>query len=82
MKNKELAAALSLLRGVLAEPRLDSARREKLRKGYKELEKIGRSGKLDQRKVFRAVWLISSTLAEELPGTEPSDQAENSTTAR
>lgn len=70
MRNKELTAALAALQRVLADPRLEPAHREKLRKGKRELEKIRRSGKLDHNKVFRAVSLLSSTLVERLADTE------------
>ena len=70
MKNRELAATLAHLKRLLADPRLDNAHWKKLRKGYKELEKVGRSGKLDPRRVFRATELISSTLVEKLQDTE------------
>jgi hypothetical protein len=70
MKNKELTAALGRLHQVLADPRLGTAHRENLRKGVKELEKVKRSGKLDQRKVFRAISLISRALVEMHPDIE------------
>jgi hypothetical protein len=66
MRNKELNASLAALRRILADPRLGTAHLAALRKGQRELESIRKSGKLDQRKVFRAVSLISSTLAEML----------------
>lgn len=69
MKNKELTATLAHLRRLLADPRLETAYREKLRKGTWELEKIRQSGKLDPRRIFRATSLIASTLVEMLPGT-------------
>jgi hypothetical protein len=70
MKDKELIATIVALQRVLANPRLE-AHQESLQKGLKELEKIRRSGKLDRRKVFRATSLITRTLVEMLPDTEP-----------
>jgi hypothetical protein len=70
MKSRELSATLALLRLVLADPRLETVHREKLRKGSKELEKAGRSGKLDYRKYFKATLWITSALVERLPTPE------------
>jgi len=70
MKSKELTATLGYLRRVLADPRLETAHREKLQKGQRELEKIRRSGKLDHQKVFRATSLISSALVDMLTDSE------------
>lgn len=66
MRSKELSLALAKLRCVEEHPRLETAQRVKLRKGRKELEKIGRSGNLNRERgrVYRAVYLISETLIE------------------
>jgi hypothetical protein len=70
MKSRELTATIAILRRLLADPRLETAYRENLRKGLRELEDIRRSGKLDRKKVFRAISLISSTLVEMLPDAD------------
>jgi len=62
--SKESTAALAILRRVMAEPGLEQAHREMLRKGAKELEKLSRTGKPNRDKVFRAVFLITSGLLE------------------
>jgi hypothetical protein len=64
MRNKELRSALAHLKRVQANPRLDSAQRERLRKGQRELEKLGRTGKPNREKIFRAVFLITGCLVE------------------
>jgi predicted RNA binding protein with dsRBD fold (UPF0201 family) len=66
MRSKGLTATLSHLQRLLADPRLEDAHREKLRKGHRELKKARQSGRLDQRKVFSAVSMISETLLEML----------------
>lgn len=70
MYSKELTAVLALLQRLMAEPGLEPARRERLRKGRRELKKVKQSGKLDQARVFRATFIITSTLAEMLPGPD------------
>jgi hypothetical protein len=70
MYSKELTAILALLQRLLAEPGLEPARRERLRKGRRELKKVKQSGKLDQVRIFRATFMITSTLAEMLPRHE------------
>ena len=82
MKDNELTATIAALQRLMAEPRLGTARQERLRKGLKELERIRRSGKLDRRKVFRAVSLISSTLVEMLQDTEPPTTPDNTSAER
>ena len=66
MNKKELTVSLALLTRVLADPRLEPAQRERLRKGRCELEKLGKSGKTDRARVFRATFLITSALVEVL----------------
>lgn len=70
MYSKELSATLALLQRVLADPGLEPVRRERLRKGRRELKKVKQSGKLDQARVFRATFIITSTLVEMLPAPE------------
>lgn len=62
MRSTELTAALAGLQRVLADPRVGPVHEERLQKGKKELEKIRRSGKIDHRRLFRIVSLITETL--------------------
>ena len=73
MRSKELTAILAILQRLLAEPGLEPAHREWLRKGRRELKKLKQSGKVDPARVFRAVYMITSALAESLP--RPNDQS-------
>ena len=82
MNTHELTPSLALLTRVLADPRLEPAQRERLRKGRCELEKLGKSGKPDRAKVFRTTFLITSTLVEALSGTQAEPSHKNRTTAR
>jgi hypothetical protein len=82
MKSKELKATLALLGQVLAEPGLETVHREKLRKGSKELEKAGRSGKPDHRKYFKATLWITSALIERLSIPEVSSESGSSEVER
>ena len=82
MKVKDLTATLACLRLVLADPRLDDARREKLLKGKRELEGVQRSGKLNRSKVFRATRLIASTFAEVLADSAVPSDPETSAAVR
>jgi hypothetical protein len=82
MKVKELAATLACLQRVMADPRLEPAQWEKLRKSFRELENVRRSGKLDRFKVFRATLLISSTLLEIVSDPQPPGRLEPSSAAQ
>jgi hypothetical protein len=82
MRVKVLTATLAYLQRALADPRLEPAQREKLRKGAKELERLRRSGKLDRSRVFRATMLISSTLVEVLSLPKAPTQTEAQVAAR
>lgn len=85
MRKKVLDLALAKLRHAEENPRLEIAQRVRLRKGRKELEKIGKSGNLNRERgrVYRAVLMLSATLLEiasEAPDltnpTNPIDPAE------
>ena len=62
MKTKELEEALRLVAKVYSDPRVRSDQRDQLLKARRELEGVARSGKLEKRKLFRAVELIASVL--------------------
>ena len=64
MRIRTLSLTLAYLKRVLADPELESGHREVLTKALRELEVVRRSGKLDRRRVFRAVEMISATLLE------------------
>lgn len=68
MYSKELTAVLAKLQRLLAEPGLEPAHQEWLRKGRRELKIVKRSGKLDQARVFRAIDMITSALVEKVTG--------------
>jgi hypothetical protein len=77
MRTKELTASLVILQRVLADPRLEPAQEETLRKGLKELKKVRQSGSMNRSDVFRAVSLISRTLHEvvaRIPDPLPLDE--------
>lgn len=77
MRSTELTATLASLKRVLADPRVGPVHEERLQKGRRELEKIGRSGRIDLRRVFRAVSLIAETLVEVVE-----DQSQNQPSSR
>jgi hypothetical protein len=64
MRGKEPKAALREISAVLREPRLNPDHRDQLLKAKRDLEKIARSGKLDRRKLFRIVEVVSIVLLE------------------
>lgn len=70
MRSKELTVVIAMLQRLLAEPGLEPAHQEWLRKGRRELKKVKQSGKLDQARVFRAVYMITSALAEKLSDSD------------
>jgi len=82
MRVKVLTATLAYLQRAMADPRLETAQWEKLRKGAKELERVRRSGKLDRSRVFRATMLISETLVETLSLPQGPTQTEAPIAAR
>ena len=60
----ELKEALRLINKVLINPRLGPGQQDHLLRAKRELEKASRSGKLDARKIFRAVQLIATSLQD------------------
>ena len=82
MKDQELAAVLSYLKRLLADPGLEHAHQEGLRKGVRLLEEISRSGKLDRNKVVRAITLIAGTLVKMRPPAEDPTEPKFPTAAR
>ena len=60
----ELKEALRLINKVQTNPSIGPGERDRLQTAQRELEKVGRSGKLDRRKIFRAVEMIACTLLE------------------
>lgn len=71
MRNKWLDAALVDVRRMAADPSMEPARQVKLRKAGRELEKVRRSGKLEEKRVFRAVALVSELLLDTTRSAEP-----------
>jgi len=64
MQSHELKQALRLITKVLTDPRLEPGQGDQLQKAKRELEVVARSGKWDDRKVFRAVELIAEVLLQ------------------
>lgn len=64
MATKELKAALRQITAVLTDLRVKPGQRDRLLKARRELEKIARSGKVDQRRLGRIVRLIAMVLLE------------------
>lgn len=62
MRNDEAKEALRLITNVLNDPRLEPDDGHQLRKAQRDLMEMGRSGKLERRKLFRAVRIISQVL--------------------
>lgn len=58
MKREEAKEALRLIAKMLNDPRLKPDDRNRLREAQREMEKIARSGKVDRRKLFRAVRIV------------------------
>lgn len=62
VRNDEAKEALRLITNVLNDPRLEPDDGHQLRKAQRDLMEMGRSGKLERRKLFRAVRIISQVL--------------------
>lgn len=62
MKTEEANEALRLIAKVLSDPRLKPNDGDQLRKAQRELEVMARSGKLERRRLFRVVKIISQIL--------------------
>ena len=62
MRNEDTKLALRLITDVLSNPRLKPYDGDQLRKARKELMGMARSGKIERRKLFRAVRIISQIL--------------------
>lgn len=64
MKTEELKNALRLITKVQTDPRVGPSHGDQLLKAKRELEAVARSGKLDERRVFRAVEIVAKVLGE------------------
>lgn len=64
MQVKTLKETLRLVTKVCSDPRMSSHQRDQLQKAKRELEAVARSGKLDGRKFFLAVEMISAVLLD------------------
>jgi hypothetical protein len=62
VRNEDAKQALRLIAKVLNDPRLKPDDGDQLRKAQRELMLMARSGKREQRKLFRAVRIISQIL--------------------
>lgn len=64
MKREEAKEALRLIAEVLNHPRLKPNDGDQLRQAQRELRVLARSGKLDRRKLFRVVRIVSRILRD------------------
>ncbi len=64
MKDEVLKQALREITKVFVDPRLRPGQRDRLRKAKRELEVSMRSGKLKERRLFRAVEIVAGVLLE------------------
>jgi hypothetical protein len=62
VRKEDTKLALRLITDVLSNPRLKPDDGDQLRKAQKELMVVARSGKIERRKLFRAVRIISQIL--------------------
>ncbi len=62
VRKEDAKLALRLISDVLSNPRLKPDDGDQLRKAQRELMFVARSGKVDRRKLFRAIRLISQIL--------------------
>lgn len=65
MKSTNLSFVLAALRRARKDPRMEHVR-EDLRKAQNELEALGRSGKLDKGRLFRAAKMLCDALVAAL----------------
>ena len=64
MSSDELKQALRLITKVLTDPRVGPGQGDQLRSAKRELLVVARSGKLQGRRLFRAVEIIATVLLE------------------
>lgn len=64
MKDEVLRQALSKVTKVLVDPRLRPDQSDRLRKAKRELERSLQSGKVDERRLYRAVEIVATVLLE------------------
>jgi hypothetical protein len=62
VRNEDAKQALRMITRVLTDPRLKPDDSDQLRKAQRELMVMARSGKIERRKLFRAVLIISQIL--------------------
>jgi hypothetical protein len=62
VRNEDAKRALRLITDVLNDPRLKPDDSNQLHKAQRELMLMARSGKIERRKLFRAVRIISQIL--------------------
>jgi hypothetical protein len=64
MKSEELKETLRLIAVVSSDPRLGPDEGDRLRTAARELEIVQRSGKLERRRLFRAVKIVTEILRD------------------
>jgi hypothetical protein len=58
----ELDEAVRAISSVLSDPRIDQSEKDQLIKAKRELNKLARSGKVDRRRVYRIVTVVSKVI--------------------
>jgi hypothetical protein len=74
MKYEELKQALRLITKVQTDPRLRPDQGNQLLKAKRELEEVARSGKLEKRRIFLAVQIITTILLEIVEANDPTSE--------
>lgn len=64
MKTKELNEALRLIYSLLRDPRVGPDDGDQLQIAIRELEKVKRSGKPDEHRVYRAIKIVATVLVK------------------
>lgn len=64
MRHRELKETLRLMAKVLNDSRVEPGQRDQLERARRELVAVARSGKLDSRRIFRAVAIVARVLSE------------------
>lgn len=64
MKSEALKQTLRLITKVFTNPRVGPDQRDQLQRAKRELEAVARSGKVDERKIYRATEIVATVLLQ------------------
>lgn len=64
MKHEELKQALRLIAKVLNDSKIGPSQGKELQRVKRELQAVARSGKFDQRRLFRAVEIVARVMVD------------------